>query len=576
MLRELRIRHFTIIDDLAIALRDGFTSLTGETGAGKSIIIDALGLLVGEKASPEMVKTGAQEASVEAFFEVAAHPLLEELSIGCEDGIILRRSFSRTGKGRGYINDTPVSSQTLSAVGKSLLTIHGQHEHQGLLKKESHLLYLDTLGGTGGEARAIQSLHHETEELRRRIAGMQERSREREQRVSFLQFQRDEIASAHLREGEKEELEQERAILLNLSRLRESAEEAYSLLYAAEGSCMGALSGAMQRAREIARIDQNAAEFLGLLEAALPLIEDAALMLRTCKERYDLDPRKLDAVDERLALLRRLERKYGEGIAEILACKARIEAELRDLEGIEEAIGALTEERSAKETALLALCEDVSGKRHQAAVRLEETITRELIQLGFAKALFTIDIRRRETPAAQGFDEVEFLFSANPGEPPKPLAKVASGGELSRIMLALRCAGLGRGMKDSERAAMTRREDPTVSLSPATLIFDEVDAGIGGATARYVGERLKAIAANHQVLCITHLSQIAALADHHLMVRKSYAGDGVEVRVEPLSEEARLREVARMLSGKITEASLKHARELLTTGGASPSGGAGA
>jgi DNA repair protein RecN (Recombination protein N) len=572
MLRELRIRNFAIIDDLAITLHDGFTALTGETGAGKSIIVDALSLLLGERASPELVKTGAQEASVEALFEAASHPLIEDLSIGCNEGVILRRSFSRSGRGRSYINDSPVSGQTLSAVGRSLAAIHGQHEHQTLLKRETHLLYLDTLGGTAGAARSIHTLFHETEDLKKRIAEMQQRSRERDQRISFLQFQRDEIAGARLKEGEKEALEQERTILLNLSRLRESAEEAYALLYSAEGSSVGALSRALQRVREIARIDQSAAEILSLLESSLPLIEDASVMLRACKDRYDLDPLRLDAIDERLALLRRLEKKYGESIAEILGYSGRIEAELRDLEGMEEAVAALSQELSSKETALRALCDEVSGKRHQAATLLKQAIIRELVHLGFAKAVFAIDIKKTDAPAAHGYDEVEFLFSANPGEPPKPLSKVASGGELSRIMLALRCVELDRGMEDRNTSDMQDTKHRADSLSPATLIFDEVDAGIGGVTARDVGRRLKAIATARQVLCITHLSQIAALADHHLAVRKSFAGDKVSVHVESLSDGSRIEEIATMLSGKVTEGSLKHARELLSMSSRASSG----
>ncbi len=564
MLRELRIRHFTIIDELSVTLQDGFTALTGETGAGKSIIVDAIGLILGEKTSPELVKTGEQEASVEAFFDLTSHPLLDDLAIPSGDGIIVRRSFSRSGRGRAYVNDTPVSAQTLSAVGRSLVTIHGQHEHQGLLRKENHLLYLDTLGGTLDDARSVQQLYQETADLRGMISDMEERSLERSQRISFIQFQRDEIDAAQLKEGEKEALEQEREILVNLSRLKEAAEGAYSSLYSAEGSCMDVLSRIIQQARDIARIDQSAAEVLSLLESSVPLLDDAAALLRSCKERYDLDPQKLEAVDERLSLLKRLEKKYGGGIEEILRYRASIETELAQLDGMDEQIGSLSAELSAKESSLQALSDDLSRARDRAARLIEGKVTEELTRLGFSKASFVIDIKRRESVNIHGFDDVEFLFSANPGEPPKPLTKVASGGELSRIMLALRCVELQggtvhRGGEDGGH----QWGRPVSALSPATLIFDEVDAGIGGVTAHHVGNRLKAVSAGRQVLCITHLSQIAALADHHLRVVKHVKAEGVTVAVDSLSDDARLREVAKMLSGKITEGSLRHARELL-------------
>ncbi len=350
MLRELRIKNFTIIDDLSIQFETGLNILTGETGAGKSVIVDAIGILLGEKASQDMIKTGEKEAHIEAYFDNTDHPLLKELSIESDEGIILRRSINSQGKGRSYINDIASSIQTLSSVGRSLIDIHGQHEHQSLLKKESHLAFLDAFGGLNKDSNKLQVtgnelkdkkesenlllvtphssplsdpslvtryslLFSEVVELRNKVTGMKQKIRERSQRIEFLRFQLNEIDSAQLKQGEKESLEEERAILLNLSKLNESSETAYMLLYEAEGSSLERLSAVASRIREIAQIDPDARELLAILEAAVPLLEDSAILLRGLKDKYDIDdPHKLGEVDERFELIKRLEKKYGENV----------------------------------------------------------------------------------------------------------------------------------------------------------------------------------------------------------------------------------------------------------------------
>ncbi|HAK89225.1 MAG: DNA repair protein RecN [Nitrospirae bacterium GWC2_46_6] len=550
MLRELRIRNFTIIDDLSIHFDSGLNVLTGETGAGKSIIVDAIGLVLGDKASADMIKAGSKEAGIEAYFDNSNHPSLKELSIESDEGITVRRNVSSQGKGRAYINDTSISLQTLAGIGESLINIHGQHEHQGLLKKESHLILLDGFAGLTGEAASLKAVYDEVLELRNNVNRLKERIRERSQRIEFLRFQINEIDAANLKPGEKEAIEEEMKILLNLNKLKESSETAYSLIYESQGSCIEQMSQALSRIRDMAGFDAGAKELLDIMETTIPQIEDAALLLRKFKDKYDIDPQRLTELDERLDLIKRLEKKYGEGVDAILKYRGTSEEELNGLVTAEERQESLQAGLDAKENEIKAMSDRLSDKRIAAAKKMEKAILGELHDLGFQKADFKVDIKKRIDISAHGMDDVEFLFSANPGEPPRPLIKVASGGELSRIMLALKC--------------METSHQPAVESSKLrTLIFDEVDAGIGGVTAQHVGKRLKEIAGNYQVLCITHLPQIAALADNHLKVEKIMGSDAVKVNVEPLTGGKRHDEIARMLSGKITDSSLKHARELL-------------
>jgi DNA repair protein RecN (Recombination protein N) len=565
MLRELRIKNFTIIDDLSINFETGLNVLTGETGAGKSIIVDAIGLILGDKASPDMIKTGSKESSIEAYFDNKNHPLLEALDIDSDDGIMIRRNISAQGKGRAYINDTAVSLQTLAGIGESLIDIHGQHEHQGLLKKDNHLVFLDSFAGLTEDAASLQALYNEVISLRNKINELKDRIRERSQRIEFLRFQINEIDSANLKNGEKEAIEEEMKILLNLNKLKESSETAYSLLYDSEGSCLEQMSNAVSRIRDMLNFDPDAKELLDIVDSTIPQIQDAALLLRKFKDKYDIDPQRLTELDERLDLIKRLEKKYGEGVDEILRYRDNAEEELKGLQYADEQQEALEAELNAKDNELKIMAEGLSKKREANAKRIEKMIITELRELGFQKADFKVDIKKKDAVTASGIDDVEFLFSANPGEPARPLIKVASGGELSRIMLALKCIEI---QKTEDRRQKTDKKESLTSGfcdlgSDKTLIFDEVDAGIGGITAQHVGKRLKAISDNYQVLCITHLPQIAAMADNHLKVEKVMGRDTVKVGIEPLTGSKRQDEIARMLSGKITDVSLKHAKELL-------------
>ncbi|MBF0328407.1 MAG: DNA repair protein RecN [Nitrospirae bacterium] len=554
MLRELYIKNFTIIDDISLRFEEGFNVLTGETGAGKSIVVDAIGLLLGGKASQDMIKSGAKEAVIEASFDESELPELLELSIESEAGLALRRNLSSQGKGKSYANDLSVSIQTLLNIGRKLVDIHGQHDQQGLLKKETHLQFLDSFAGILGEVEKHRLLYAEATEIRNELQILKTKIQERSQRIEFLNFQINEIDAAGLKDGEKESIEEERRILLNAGKLKELSENAYVMLYGGDNDCSSQLAAALSCAKDISQIDSDAAEFRQLLEAAAPLIKDASSLIRDIKDKYDIDPKKLDILEERLDLLKKLAKKYGPGTDEILAFREKAAAELEGLTQIEDRLESLAERLAAYEERLNASARKLSGKRRDAAKKVETATVEELHQLGFPKAEFGVDISEKTEVSDTGQDDVEFLFSANPGEPARPLYKVASGGELSRIMLALKCIEIQR---------MSGKKKNKGSAGLKTLIFDEVDSGIGGVTAQHVGRRLRAIAEAYQVLCITHLPQIAAMASTHLRVEKSTGKDGVKVSVKKLSKDERKTEIARMLSGNITDNSLKHAAELL-------------
>ena len=557
MLRELRIKDFTIIDDLTIVFQPGLNVLTGETGAGKSIIVDALGVLLGDKASQDFIRAGSSEARIEARFEAADLPIINDLGIDSSDGIILRRLLGK-GKGRAYVNDSPVSLQTISAIGEELVHIHGQHEHQDLLKKESHLGFVDAFGGFFEETAVLHSCYDDVVNLRDRVYHIKGKVREREQRTEFLRFQINEIEAASLQDDEKRELEDERAVLLNASKLRESAEAAYDLLYGSEGSILENISKAAALVREMSRIDRKAEEGMAILESAVPLVEDAALSVRNLKETYDIDPARLTEVEDRLDMIKKLEKKYGDGTEGIMVYLHEAQEELQGLERSEEQKDEIERELEVREAQLLSMAEQLSRKRGVAAKQMARLILQELRELGFQKAEFKVDIKQKAEAGPAGIDDVEFLFSANPGEPPRPLVKVASGGELSRIMLGLKCLEIGR------QDGIKRREGGMQAASATrTLVFDEVDAGIGGVTAQHVGNRLHALSAAYQILCITHLPQIAARAAHHIKVDKKLSDKEASVMVEMLDGEKRQEELARMLSGRVTDRSLKHAEEML-------------
>jgi len=550
MLREINIKNLAIIDDLTVQFEDGFNVLTGETGAGKSIIVDALGLALGDRAQSDLIKSGEKEASVQAFFEIEDISFLPETGIDIANGIMLRRILSNSGKSRAYINDVMVTLQTLTDLGKALVDIHSQHEHQSLLQPEKQRMIIDSYGNHYQELEKVHELYTVVQSLREEFNALTERVKERAHRIDLLSFQISEIDSACLNPYEKQSLEEERKILLNLNKLREATETAYSLLYEADGSCTESLAKVAGRLRDMQAVDPAITDTLEMLESAMPLLDDAAIALRRYREKYSLDPVRIDEVQDRLDLVRRLEKKYGNSTEDILAFRHAAAEELKELEASDERLQTLEDSLGKQLGLLLHAAEVLSTKRKRTARKVEDLIGKNLNDLAFMNAQFRIDIAQDRDEAGNyrinfnGIDRVEFLFSANAGEPPKPLAKVASGGELSRVMLALKSI-----LADVDNVPV--------------LIFDEVDAGVGGKTAESVGRKLLDVSAQHQLLCITHLPQIASLASHHLRLEKVQKNASVHVAVYELTGADRKEEIARMLSGTVTEISRRHAEELL-------------
>ena len=550
MLKELSIKNLAIIGDLSVSFSEGLNVLTGETGAGKSIIVDALSLALGDRAQSDMIRSGEKEASVQAYFDLADSLPLPDIGIDISEGIVLRRTLSASGKSRAYINDTMVTLTTLSEVGKSLVDIHSQHEHQSLLKADKQRTMLDSHGGLHSELDALSSLFRDVQRLKNELGDLEAKTKERAHRTDFLRYQINEIEAASLKTAERESLEEERNILANLTRLNELAETSYSLLYSADNSCTEQLSSVLSRLRDMHAIDPGTEETLKIIESALPLVEDAAIALRGYREKYDAEPERLEAVDDRLELIKKLGKKYGDGIEDILRYREKAEEELNALEYSDEKLSSMRADLRLKKEALQQAALLLSQKRTKTARKLEALITANLKDLAFGTPAFRIDLLQEKDAdgtyliTVHGMDRVEFMFSANPGEPLKPLSKIISGGELSRVMLAL-------------KSILAKADNLPV------LIFDEVDAGIGGRTAESVGKKLRAISEKHQLLCITHLPQIASLGDFHLKIEKKDQNKRVRVDVRPIEGGERQDEIARMLSGTTTETSLKHAEELL-------------
>ena len=543
MLKELRIKNLAIIDDLHVRFDKGLNVITGETGAGKSILVDSLGLVLGSRAQSDLVRSGEKEAVIQAYFDVDATYTFPDVGADISDELIIRRSISASGKSRAYVNDTMVSLQSLAEIGRALVDIHGQHEHQSLLSVERHRDFLDLFGKLQDDKALLGARYAEVEALKREAADLRQKVSARAQRIDVLRFQVQEIEAASLKPGEKEELTERKTILSNLSRLNELAETAYATIYGSEGACVEKLSAVLSKLKEMASIDHTVSDILSILESARPFIEDAAVSLRSYRDRYDLDPATLTVVEDRIELIRRLEKKYGDTVERIIQYGHEAGREVEGLELADERLDTVEAGLKAKEGIFLDAAAALSQKRKTIAKSMEGLVEKELKELAFANATFIIDIKQ-EAVSASGFDKVEFLFSANPGEPPRPLAKVASGGELSRVMLALKSilAGFDR---------------------VPVMVFDEVDAGIGGKTAESVGTKLRTIAKSHQVLCTTHLPQIASRGDFHLKTEKGQRQERTFVEIRELSGNERLQEIARMLSGKITEVSLRHAKELL-------------
>ena len=564
MLKELSIKNFAIIDQLRVEFRPGLNVFTGETGAGKSIVVDALNLALGERASGDLIRTGSDEAVVEAAFDLngsgagAVTGILAEQGIGMEkdEDLIIRRVISSSGKNKIYLNGSLANLATLAAVGRHLADIHGQHEHQSLLALDQQMEMLDSFGGLHGIRAEVAEAYGKLMGVRKKLAELETGERDRAQREDLLRYQKNEIEAAQLKEGEDEELANEQRVLANAEKLAGLARAADEALYTGDGSVLSGLKRAITSAREIAAIDEKLGPVLELLESGRAQIDEAARDMSSYAERVEFDPQRLESIGDRLDLIQKLKKKYGSSIREINDFGVQAAIGLARMEQSTEEIEKLKSEIQAVKFGLTEKAKELTKKRSAAARELEKKVETELGHLGMKRSQFAVKVGQEAGGdtldglklGPRGADRVEFLISPNPGEELRPLAKIASGGELSRIMLALK--------------TILVEGDPI-----PTLVFDEVDAGIGGAVADEVGKKLRRIATRRQVFCITHLAQIASMATSHYGVAKAVRKDRTSTEVRLLEDRERVDEIARMLGGKtITGTTLKHAEEMIERG----------
>ena len=552
MLELLRIKNFALIDDVETELKHGLNVMTGETGAGKSIIVTALNLVLGMRASSEVVRTGSSEARIEALFNIEGNRgvalLLDELGLKADDTeLVLARTISKEGRSRCYANEALATLGALASIGNELVDFHGQHEHQSLLRTDKQMELLEENGGLTALRASFGEHYSKLLEIRRTLSELDRDERERARQIDFLTHEIKEIDSAKLDPLEDEQLRARRKIVVNAERLFLLSEQAYALAYSDDNSITDNLALLRKSLSELAEIDADFRPFADSLDDMHHHFEELAFKLRDYSGTLEFDPGELDAIETRLRLINGLKRKYGDSIAAVLEHREKCERELETLRSHDERLADAQQQHEHVLAECLAKAKTLSEKRKLAARRLTTKVKKELEVLGMKKAKFEARVSRRsdEKLAATGLDDVEFMLSANPGEPAKPLKHVASGGEISRVMLALKTV-----LAEADNIP--------------TLVFDEIDAGVGGAVARTVGAKLRAVAGSHQVVCITHLPQIAATANHHIRVTKQAEKGRMVTRVASLDKEERVKEIATLLDGrKLSKISLQHARELL-------------
>ena len=563
MLANLRVRNYALLDEVDIEFTPGLNVLTGETGSGKSILIGALGLILGGRATSEAIRGGARAATVEGLFEGACdaqvQALLSESGVDTEEGtLIIRREVSRDGRNRCTINGCLVTVSVLKNLGALLVDLHGQHDHQSLLNPRTHRGFLDGFEDAGAQRQRVAEAYRrftERSEALRRLEDELAATRERE---DLYRFQLDELDQADLSPGEDEELERERSVLENAEQLIRVASDAFEALAEGEGAAVDGLVRVIRALEEAERIDPALGEALGGVRNARYQLDDCIDFLRRYRDRVEYDPARLEEVLDRLDLVGRLKRKYGATIADVVACRDRIAGELDLMDTVDERRDRLRAEVEASRQELTERAKALSDRRKQVARKLESRVVAELAELGMGKTGFQVSIDwqasedgplridgRAYRVDAHGMDRIEFLISPNAGETLKPLVSIASGGEISRVMLALKVI-----LAESDRMP--------------TLVFDELDIGIGGRIAESVGHRLKLLSRDHQVLCITHLHQVACWGRTHFTVHKQSARGRSVTLVDHLDEDGRVREIARMLAGETVDAmALSHAREML-------------
>jgi DNA repair protein RecN (Recombination protein N) len=564
MLLELRAENYAVIDHAIAVFGPGLNLLTGETGAGKSILVDALALLMGDKASAEMVRHGAERATVACVFESTrgAEATLEANGIDADGAeIILRREILHNGKGRVYVNNQPATVAVLRQLAPELALIHAQSETLGAFDAAQRRGLLDRFAGIaeGGLAAAVAAAYSRWREISARLDELQRDEQDRLRAADLWSFQTKEIGEVRPVAGEDEALETERRVLANAEKLYAAAMSAYDLLYEGTASAEGSLRAAGKQLEELARYDGKFAEAVQQLASARAVVEDVGATVRDFAERIQASPERLAEIEDRLAALDRLKRKYGATLAEVIAYGEEVAGKLAELENRDEILKGLKAELARAAEAYRSAASALSAERVAAATRLEKLAEKQINDLAM-KVKFAVEVKSRQEDSAwtgQGWDVVECLIATNAGEPLKPLEEIASGGEMSRVLLALKVS-VEEGFNS---AAVKGKKRQAV---PRTLVFDEIDIGIGGRAADAVGQKLKALSRSQQVLCVTHLPQIAAFADQHFLIEKREQSGRVKTAVRLMDEVERTQEIARMLSGAaVTETSVKHAEELL-------------
>ena len=569
MLAELRLENYAVIDNVVIEFASGLNLLTGETGAGKSILIDALGLLLGEKASSEVIRTGAERAVVAAVFEsdgAAARSIegiLETNGLDAENGsLILRREIAPGGKGRVFVNNQPATVAVLKQIAPHLAAIHAQNESIVNFDAAARQELLDAYAGV--ELKEVSGAFAHWKQIRGRIADLEQDEQDRMRLLDLWNFQCREIEEARLRAGEDEQLEAEKRVLANAEKIYGAAINAFDLLYEGNASTSSSLRAAQKHLDELARYEPKFQEALAALETARISVEDVGATLRDYAGGIQASPERLAEIEERLALLDRLKRKYGPTLEQTVAFGEDIRRKLSEMENKDQVLLELRAMLAVAAEEYRKAARSVSRKRSEAGRKLEKLVEAEINDLAM-RASFRIAVGENEAEehwTSSGINQVVYRISTNTGETMRPLEQIASGGELSRVMLALKAS------VEAGKGSVARAPSPASRAAQRTLVFDEIDTGIGGRAAEAVGKKLKALSKGNQVLCVTHLPQIATFADHHYLIEKRESGGRAKTTVRQITGEERTEEVARMLSGaKLTETSRKHAEQMIRANG---------
>lgn len=553
MLSRLHIENIAVIENADLELQDGFNVLTGETGAGKSILIDSINLALGERVSKDIVRAGASSAHVSALFtglSKQASEMVSSLGYDCGDELLIQRDISADGRGSCRISGRPATVSIVRSIGRLLVNIHGQHDNQALLSPEKHVYYLDKFAGIDELLYEYSAAYQEVKRISAELQSIQTDEAMKERRIDLLNYQINEIESADLKPNEEEELSARKLRIINAEKIASAVSGAYAAL-SGDDETPGAqelLATADSELDNVVDVLPEIKELAGRIKSLVYEIEDCADELRRYTGDEDYSPQELDAIEERLDTIFRLKRKYGGSIAAIQDYLKKCKAELENIETSDERAQKLSKELTEAKSKLLKLASTISAKRHAAAKILSSKIKQELSFLDMPQVEFSVHFEPLREPSPNGMDNIEFMISANPGSPARPLAKIASGGEISRIMLAIKTV-----LADTDNID--------------TLIFDEIDTGVSGRAALKIGKKLKEVAANRQVICVTHLAQIAAQADRHILIEKQVKDNNTFTYLKTLDYDGRKKELARIIGAEVTEKTLQTAAEMLSLSG---------